>query len=57
MEVGDSVFFKVEKGESVQELKKKIVPSARYYGEKTNKEFKTLTERGEEEGIRVWRLR
>lgn len=57
MEVGDSVFFKAENRESVNKLKRKIVPSARYYGEKTNKEFKTLAERDPEEGVRVWRLR
>ncbi|SPD71833.1 hypothetical protein PITCH_A1070007 [uncultured Desulfobacterium sp.] len=57
MDVGDSVFFRVEKGESIQQLKRKVVPSSRYYGEKTNKEFKTMTERDPEEGIRVWRVR
>ncbi len=57
MKAGDSVFFKAEKGESVQALKRKIGPAARYYGEKTGKTFRTLIDREVEEGVRVWRTK
>ena len=55
MEVGDSVLILAEKGQSLFDLKRKVGPSARYYGDKTGKKFKTLTIR-EENGVRVWRL-
>ena len=55
MEVGDSVFVEVEEGQSLFDLKRKVGPSARYYGEKTGKKFNTLLMR-EENGVRVWPL-
>ncbi len=55
MKVGDSVLIKAEKGEDIYKLKRKIGPSARYYGEKTGKKFATLLEH-ENNGLRVWRL-
>ena len=55
MEVGDSVFIEAEKGQSLFELKRKVGPSARYYGDVTGKKFKTLMIR-EENGVRVWRI-
>ena len=42
MKVGDSVLILAEKGEKPYNLKRKVGPSARYYGEKTGKGFKTL---------------
>ncbi len=54
MEVGDSVLIQAEKGEKLYNLKRKVGPSARYYGEKTGKQFKTLLHH-EENGVRVWR--
>ncbi len=55
MEIGDSVLLKADEGENLYHLKRKIGPSARYYGEKTNKQFKALLDH-EENGVRVWRL-
>ncbi len=55
MEVNDSVFFKAEKGDSLYNLKRKVGPAARYYGDVTGKKFKTLLMR-EDGGIRVWRI-
>ena len=55
MKVGDSVFIEPEEGQSLFELKRKVGPSARYYGDKTGKKFKTLMMR-EENGVRVWRI-
>ncbi len=55
MEVGDSVFVKAEKGESLYKLKRQVGPAARYYGDVTGKRFKTLLFR-EQGGVRVWRL-
>ncbi len=55
MEVGDSVFIAADKGESLFNLKRKVGPSARYYGNVTGKKFKTLMVR-EENGVRVWRV-
>ena len=54
MEVGDSVLIQPDKGEATFDLKRKIGPSARYYGEKTGKKFKVLMDR-EGNGVRVWR--
>ncbi len=54
MEIGDSVFIKAEKGESLYKLKRKVGPAARYYGDVTGKKFKTLLFR-RENGVRVWR--
>ena len=55
MEVGDSVFVEAEEGQSLFDLKRKVGPSARYYGNVTGKKFKTLMER-ENNGVRVWRV-
>ena len=55
MEVGDSVFVEVEKGQSLFNLKRKVGPSARYYGVVTGKKFKTLMI-SEDNGVRVWRV-
>ncbi len=55
MEIDDSVFVEPEEGQTLFALKRKVGPSARYYGEKTCKKFKTLIDR-ENNGIRVWRL-
>jgi hypothetical protein len=55
MEVGDSVLVKTVKGEEVDNLKRKVKGSARYYGIKTGKRFRSLISR-EEEGVRVWRV-
>jgi uncharacterized ParB-like nuclease family protein len=55
MEVGDSVLVKAVKGEEVDSLKRKVKGSARYYGIKTGKRFRSLISR-EEQGVRVWRV-
>ncbi len=55
MKVGDSVFIEAEKGEKLYNLKRKVGPAARYYGDVTGKKFKTLMMR-EENGVRVWRI-
>ncbi len=55
MEVGDSVFIEAEKGQSLFDLKRRVGPSARYYGAITGKKFKTLMIR-EGNGVRIWRL-
>ena len=56
MEVGDSVLVIAEEGQSLFDLKRKVGPSARYYGQITGKKFKTLMKR-EENGLRVWRIK
>ena len=55
MKVGDSVLIEADKGEKLYNLKRKVGPSARYYGEKTGKQFKTLLDH-EANGVRVWRI-
>ncbi|SPD75154.1 hypothetical protein PITCH_A450002 [uncultured Desulfobacterium sp.] len=55
MEVGDSILVKAVQGEEVDSLKRKVKGSARYYGLKTGKRFRSLISR-EEEGVRVWRI-
>ncbi len=55
MKVGDSVLIQAEDGEKLYNLKRKVGPAARYYGDKTGKQFKTLLDHGGN-GIRVWRL-
>ncbi len=55
MEIDDSVFITAEKGESLDDLKRRVGPSARYYGNVTGKKFKTLLMR-EENGVRIWRV-
>jgi len=56
MEVGDSVFIEAETDQSLFNLKRIVGPAARYYGEKTGKQFKALLDH-EAKGVRVWRLR
>jgi len=56
MKVGDSVFVEAEKGQSLFELKRKVGPNARYYGDVTGKKSKTLMIR-EENGVRVSRVK
>ena len=56
MEVGDSVLIVAEEGEKLYNLKRKVGPSARYYGEKTGKQFRTLIDY-DSNGVRVWRLK
>ncbi len=56
MEIGDSVLIQAEKGEKLYSLKRRVGPSARYYGEKTGKVFKTLIDH-EQGGVRVWRIK
>jgi len=55
MEVTDSVLITADKGQSLYELKRKVGPAARYYGDVTGKKFKTLLMR-EDNGVRVWRI-
>jgi hypothetical protein len=55
MEVGDSVLIKADKKETVDILKGKIKGSARYFGEKTGRKFRSLIDR-QEKGVRVWRV-
>jgi len=55
MEVGDSVLIKTGKTETVDILKRKVKGSARYYGVKSGKRFRSLISR-EENGVRVWRV-
>ena len=42
--------------ETLDKLKRRVGPSARYYGKVSGKKFKTLLMR-EENGVRVWRVR
>ena len=55
MEVGDSVLVKAGKNEKVDTLKRRIKGSARYYGVKTGKKFRSFISR-EEDGVRIWRV-
>jgi len=55
MEVGDSVLIKTGKKETVDILKRKVKGSARYYGAKVGKKFRSLIDR-EDDGVRVWRI-
>lgn len=55
MEVGDSVLIKTGQKETVDNLKRKVKGSARYYGVKSGKKFRSLINR-EEDGVRVWRV-
>ena len=55
LKVGDSVLIEAEKGDRLYNLKRKVGPSARYYGEKTEKKFKTLIDH-DVNGVRVWRI-
>ena len=55
MKVGDSVLIQAEEGEKLYNLKLKVGPSSRYYGDKTGKKFKTLLDHNGN-GVRVWRV-
>jgi len=55
MEVGDSVLVKPEDTETLEILKRKAKGSARYYGVKTGKVFRSLIDH-EQNGVRVWRV-
>jgi hypothetical protein len=55
MEVGDSVFIKAGKAETIEMLKRIVKGSSRYYGVKTGKKYRTLINR-QERGVRVWRV-
>lgn len=55
MEVGDSILIEAGKSETVDALKGRIKGSARYFGEKTGRKFRSLIDR-EEKGVRVWRI-
>ncbi len=56
MKVNDSVLIQAEKGEKLYNLKRRVGPAARYYGEKTGKTFKTLIDHPDG-GVRVWRVK
>ncbi len=56
MEPGDSVLIEADEGEKLYYLKRKVGPSARYYGEKTGKQFKILVDY-DHKGVRVWRVK
>ncbi|SPD72683.1 hypothetical protein PITCH_A150002 [uncultured Desulfobacterium sp.] len=56
MQVGDSVLIKPGKEQSLFDLKRKVGPAARYYGDKTSRVFKTLADH-ESDGVRVWRTK
>jgi hypothetical protein len=55
MEVGDSVLIEADDGKKLYNLKRKIGASARYYGEKTGKQFRMRIDY-ECNGVRVWRI-
>ena len=55
MEVGDSVLVRLGSGEAIDTLKRQVKGSARYYGVKTGRRFRSLISR-EEDGVRVWRV-
>ena len=55
MEVGDSVLVRIGSGEEIDTLKRQVKGSARYYGVKTGKKFRSLISR-EDDGVRVWRI-
>jgi hypothetical protein len=56
MQVGDSVLIQADDGETLYNLKRRVGPAARYYGDKTGKQFKTLLDR-DGNGVRVWRIK
>jgi len=55
MEVGDSVLIRAGKTEKVDILKRKVKGSARYYGVKSSKKFRSLIDH-KENAVRVWRI-
>ena len=54
MELGDSVLFQVDKGESIQMLRRRVGVSAYHYGKISGKKFATKLI-PEENAFRVWR--
>ena len=54
MQVGDSVLFQAEQGESLRLLRMRIAGSASTYGKVSGKKF-TSTLMPKENGLRVWR--
>jgi hypothetical protein len=55
MEVGDSVLVRIGNGEEIDTLRRQVKGSARYYGVKTGKRFRSLVSR-KDDGVRVWRV-
>ena len=55
MAVGDSVLVRRGDGEEIDTLKRQVKGSARYYGVKTGRKFRSLISR-EDDGVRVWRV-
>ncbi len=55
MELNDSIFIAAEEGESLEKLKRKVGPAARYYGNVSGKKFKTLLMHVDN-GVRIWRI-
>lgn len=56
MKAGHSVFINCEKGDTPYDLKRKIGPSARNYGEKTGKRFKAFMDY-DKNGVWVCRVK
>jgi hypothetical protein len=54
MQVGDSVLFQAERGESLRLLRKRVGGSASVYGKTSGKRF-TSKLMPKENGFRVWR--
>ncbi len=54
MDVGDSVLFHADKGESVRVLRRRVGVSAYHYGKVSGKKFATKL-LPEENAFRVWR--
>jgi len=54
MEVGDSVLFQADKGESIRALRRRVGVSAYHYGKASGKKFATKLQ-PKENGFRVWR--
>ena len=55
MEIGDSILFQADKGESIQAIRRKIGGSAYHYGKMSGKKFATKIF-AEENAVRVWRI-
>ncbi len=56
MKVGDSVFIQPSEGEPLALLKRKVGPSSGYYGEITDKTFKSRIDHSKG-GVLVWRTK
>jgi hypothetical protein len=54
MDIGDSVLFHADKGESVRVLRRRVGVSAYHYGKVSGKKFATKL-LPEENAFRVWR--